>query len=129
MIFQTPEVHLGGIVLVSKRQRISRAKWRVCGEGHVTAIIADEGTESPMHRVGGSPSNFDKGASTTDEPHDATDTPNGPRALSDDKSNASTFKCSTCRVGVQKDQKGSFGVVGTVGHALQVEASIHYPFF
>ena len=99
MILWTPEVHVGGIILANKRQGIRRAKWWVCGKGHVTVIIADDCADHPTHGVGGSPFNFYEGASTINDLHDGADTPHRPHVLSNDKPDTCAFKCCTFGVG------------------------------
>ena len=75
MILLTLEGHLGGIILVNKGQGISHAEWWVCGEGHVTAVIAHDRADYPAHRVGGLPFYFHQGMSILDELCDGVDMP------------------------------------------------------
>ena len=100
MVLLTPEGHLGGIILVNKRQGISCAEQWVCGEGHVTAIIAHNHADRPAHRVRGLPFYFHQGMSILDELHDGANMPHRSHVSLNDKPNACVFQCCTLGVGI-----------------------------
>ena len=115
MILLTPESDLSGIILVNKRQGISCAEWRVCGKGHVSAIVTHNCANCPMHRLGGLPFHFHQGMSILNELHNGAHMPHWSLASSNNKPDAGAFQCSTLCIWIQKDQNGS-GVAVMCGY-------------
>ena len=100
MILLTPKSHLGGIVLVNKRQGISHAEWWVCGEGHVSAVVTHDCADRPSHGVRGLPFYLHQGMSILDKLHDGVDMPHWSHASSNNKPDACIFQCCTLSIGI-----------------------------
>ena len=100
MILLTPEDHVGGIILVNKRQGISCAEWWVCDEGHVSAIVIHDCADHPTHGIRGLPFYLHQVMSILDELCDGVDMPHWSHASLNNKPNACIFQCCTLCIGI-----------------------------
>ena len=89
-----------GSSLWRKKEGKSCAEQKVCGKGHVSAIVTHHCADRPMHGIGGLPLYLHQGMSILDELDVGADMPHWSHASSNNKPDACVFQCCTLCIGI-----------------------------